>query len=423
MLGACKALGIAFRPHIKTHKTIEVTRLQVGEATQDVHLVVSTLAEAEFLLDFLLECQDNGKNINVLYGLPLPPSSIHRLAAFGKNLRPESVSVLIDHYDQLQHLEVFKRITGYPLLLYIKVDTGYHRAGVTHESPEFSRLISHILQNEELKACAELHGLYSHSGHSYGGNSATQAMALLIEETQQLQQASVLIKELHPSTAPQQLVLSVGATPSATAIQNLFLTPGHGDAQTLEADQINAFQKCRESIKANQDILELHAGVYPFLDLQQLATQASPSALEQTLSPALSTSDVALTILTEVSSLYCTREMPEALIAAGSIALGREPCKSYSGWGIVSTWGFKTNSPDGRSAWQVGRISQEHGILSHASPSGEVENLSVGQKLRIYPNHACIAGAAFGWYLVVDSDGPEDQQDVIVDVWTRCRGW
>ncbi|KAL8715836.1 MAG: hypothetical protein Q9220_000503 [cf. Caloplaca sp. 1 TL-2023] len=423
MLGACEALGIAFRPHIKTHKTIEVTRLQLGDKTHNAHLVVSTLAEADFLLDFLLGCQDQGRNINVLYGIPLPPSSIQRLAAFGKKLRPGSVSVLIDHHDQLQHLELFKGITGYPLILYIKIDTGYHRAGVTLESPEFSRLISEILGDGELKACTELGGLYSHSGHSYGGNSAVQAMALLIEETQQLQEASVLVKELSPNTAPRKLVLSIGATPSATAIKNLFQDPRHASTQTLEADQIETFNKCRESIKANQDILEIHAGVYPFLDMQQLATQASPSPLEQTSSSALSTLDVALTILAEVSSVYNTRDTPEALVAAGSMALGREPCKSYPGWGIVSDWGFKTSSPDGHSGWQVGRISQEHGILNRASPNGEPRDLSVGQKLRIYPNHACIAGAAFGWYLVVDSDGPEDQRDVIVDVWIRCRGW
>ncbi len=36
------------------------------------------------------------------------------------------------------------------------------------------------------------------------------------------------------------------------------------------------------------------------------------------------------------------------------------------------------------------------------------------------PNHACVAGAGFGWYLVVDSDQGGDE---IVDVWVRWRGW
>lgn len=49
-----------------TIKTIEVARLQVGEQWRHmVKIVVSTLAEAEHLFPFLLECQDHGKSVNV----------------------------------------------------------------------------------------------------------------------------------------------------------------------------------------------------------------------------------------------------------------------------------------------------------------------------------------------------------------------
>jgi len=76
--------------------------------------------------------------------------------------------------------------------------------------------------------------------------------------------------------------------------------------------------------------------------------------------------------------------------------------------------------------WQVGRISQEHGILvwdSSGAPEGlDVDDLEVGMKVRVWPNHACIAGAGFGWYLVVD-EAREGREDEIVDVWPRWRGW
>lgn len=77
-----------------------------------------------------------------------------------------------------------------------------------------------------------------------------------------------------------------------------------------------------------------------------------------------------------------------------------------------------------RAGWIVGRTSQEHGILTW---EGEEEamggrELEVGRKVLLWPNHACIAGAGFGWYLVVDSEG-EGQGNVVVDVWARCRGW
>ncbi|KAL8919916.1 MAG: hypothetical protein Q9172_004734 [Xanthocarpia lactea] len=385
----------------------------------DTHIVVSTVAEAEHLLSYLIEAQDRGKSVNVLYGLPVPPSTVQRLAYFGKRLLPGSVSVLVDHHDQLQHLKKFKEISGYPLSIFIKVDTGYHRAGVPRGSVEFSKLLTRILDDEDVSTHLKLLGLYSHAGHSYGASSASQAMDMLIEEIDGLRKASQIIKRLHPTMAHQQLNLSVGATPSATSIQNLVDGPS---PSALGVNRIEAFRKSMHRVKANHDILELHAGVYPFLDMQQLATQAGPSASKPSTGLSLSFSDIAFTVLTEVGSLYSERDPFEALIAAGTFALGREPCNSYSGWGIVSNWGIGSTATTGRSGWQVSRISQEHGILTQELPE-DVAELSVGQKLRVYPNHACVAGAGFDYYLAVDSDLPENRHNEILEVWVRCRGW
>jgi D-serine deaminase-like pyridoxal phosphate-dependent protein len=78
----------------------------------------------------------------------------------------------------------------------------------------------------------------------------------------------------------------------------------------------------------------------------------------------------------------------------------------------------------------MGRISQEHGTVTWkgnpatagmAGMAGmgtqEEGKFEVGQKIRVWPNHACIAGAGFGWYFVVDGG------DEVVDVWPRWRGW
>lgn len=85
MLEATEKLGVGFRAHVKTHKvlpphqrrrvestsltekaqTTQITRLQVGEASQSVKLVCSTVAEIENLLPWLLECQGRGKDVDV----------------------------------------------------------------------------------------------------------------------------------------------------------------------------------------------------------------------------------------------------------------------------------------------------------------------------------------------------------------------
>lgn len=65
MLDTVQKLGVGFRAHVKTHKTTELTKLQVGEASQRVNLVASTVSEIENLLPWLLECKAQGKDINV----------------------------------------------------------------------------------------------------------------------------------------------------------------------------------------------------------------------------------------------------------------------------------------------------------------------------------------------------------------------
>ena len=97
-----------------------------------------------------------------------------------------------------------------------------------------------------------------------------------------------------------------------------------------DTDEARQYRRQIEEIKKSFD-LEVHAGVYPVMDLQQIATRARPqhsrSSPDQSL---LSHADLGFRILVEVASLYPNRtDKPEALVAAGSIALGREPCKSY----------------------------------------------------------------------------------------------
>ena len=423
---------------------MEVARLQVGDRTNDVKVIVSTVAEAEHMSHFLLTCRESQRSVNVstttrspsafsnsegsyqiLYGIPLPPSRIERLAHLGKKLGSESISILVDNESQLQAAGAFKDMAGFPLQVFVKIDTGYHRAGVVVGTEQFNRLITDVLK-EESRGTVELLGFYSHAGHSYGEDSALGAMELLIVELEGLEKAAeYALRTREQAPTSKKYVLSVGATPTATSIENML-----GNLLQAEPSMVAEIDKLKTVIERIHALhaIEIHAGVYPFLDMQQLATQASPSARttnRESDNPGLSTADIALTIMTEVASVYESRDKSEALIAAGSLALGRDPCKSYNGWGIVSDWGMSMDHSAGRSGWQVGRISQEHGMLTRDSQheSHELAELKIGQKLRVWPNHACVAGAGFGWYLVVDSSLPEDRRDLIVDIWIRCRGW
>ncbi|KAF2272418.1 uncharacterized protein EI97DRAFT_436913 [Westerdykella ornata] len=432
MLNVCHALGVAFRAHVKSHKTIELSRMQVGDDdSRTAHFAVSTLIEAENLVPLANEYQARGRKCNILYAVPLPPSSLPRLHHLAARLPPNTISILLDNPTALTAFLSHPSASTASIGIFIKIDTGYARAGLSPSSPTFRS----TLQDMVRRSGTSFTGLYSHYGHSYGGSGEDDALRGLLEELQGLENAAKYL----PAEFQGSLVLSVGATPTATAAQNLFSSDS-GSAKVAEVRQTLA------RLKNKGCEVELHAGVYPLLDLQQVATHARPAKIPPSQSssshnssetPAfqpLSKSNIALRILAEVSSVYPERSPPEALINAGSLALGREPCRSYPGWGILSSClelgsESSTTAPiydeqGDREGWIVSRISQEHGILAWQGESERFREVQVGDRVAVWPNHACVAGAGFGWYYVVDSQETEETgKEKVVDVWVRWRGW
>ena len=65
MLDCIRDLGVHFRAHVKTHKTVQLARLQVGENSKDIRLIASSVAEVEHLVPYLLESKAKGSVVNV----------------------------------------------------------------------------------------------------------------------------------------------------------------------------------------------------------------------------------------------------------------------------------------------------------------------------------------------------------------------
>src|ERR671926_1170147 len=89
--------GVAFRPHVKTHKTIEIGRLQHGGSLGPI--TVSTMAEAEFFAD--------GGFTDITYAVPIPPEKLARAAALASRI--ERLNLLIDDERALRAIEDFHR--------------------------------------------------------------------------------------------------------------------------------------------------------------------------------------------------------------------------------------------------------------------------------------------------------------------------
>lgn len=355
----------------------------------------------------------NAQRRQVIYGLPVSLSAIHRLALVCRQLGEGAISLFADDPAQVDALGTVD-VESWPgqIPIWVNIDVGYHREGVSADSKQLADLASSIAASQRVK----LAGVYTHHGASYASSSPEEALEYMAWELEGLERGALSYLKSAATGQKSQITLSLGATPTATAIQNLLDESEGGKKYTAMLDKVKS-----------SFAVEIHAGVYPVMDMQQLAARArpksSPSDPNQSL---LSYRDLGFRILAEVASVYSDRgNQPEALIAAGSIVLGREPCKSYSGWAVVTPWPARSGQhydPEGdKTGWIVGRVSQEHGILTWEGPKDSMRHLSFGDKLLLWPNHACIAGVNFGWYLVVDSDSEDSER--IQDVWLRWRGW
>ncbi|KAF7629520.1 hypothetical protein AFLA_013234 [Aspergillus flavus NRRL3357] len=183
-----------------------------------------------------------------------------------------------------------------------------------------------------LHAYAKLLGIYSHSSLSYAGTKPQEAMQHLIKEIEDCKEGLQRHLQFFPL---KDLVISVGATTQALSSQFL-LQDGYPDPKlnTLRNLLANPFGNDLDA-KVKMEVL---AGVYPLLNMQQFSTNAS-------IEMGRPGDDIAILVLAEVCSV-CNdgeRPRPEALLVAGTLALGR---------------------PVSFTRLIVERISQEHSIVS-----------------------------------------------------------
>ncbi|KAK6460332.1 putative serine dehydratase domain-containing protein [Scheffersomyces coipomensis] len=375
MLENAHNLKAEFRAHIKTHKTIEGSKLQLGTSQWSTSkLIVSTLAEAWNLLPLV----ETGVVNDILFSLPVVKSRLDELADLAGKV--PNFRLLLDNEEQVHMLVKYREENPSikPWSIFVKIDMGTHRAGLINDSVTLDNILVKLLRYDNVKEHVQVYGFYCHAGHSYSSNSISSAKKLLFEEIEHANKAAKLALDFEPDLT---LTLSVGATPTA------------------HASHILTHQELSQHFKNGlHGTLELHAGNYPCCDLQQLATEC------------VTQDNVSISVLAEVVSTYHSRgeKVPgEQLINAGVLAMSRES-------GPINGYG-KIVSPKGFDDWSIGRLSQEHGIL--VPSSDDCKFIPIGTKVRIIPQHACITAACHPWYFIVDNE------DTVVDIWVPFRGW
>jgi D-serine deaminase-like pyridoxal phosphate-dependent protein len=323
---------VAFRPHVKTHKTVEIGRMQHGGKPGPI--TVSTLAEAEFFAD------DGFRDIT--YAVPIAPGKLERVARLAARI--DRLNILVDSELALRAVEAHHAAFGTVFDAFLKIDCGYHRAGVDPANPASVQLAWALARSEGIR----LRGLLTHAGHSYHAHSIDEVRRVAAEESSVLTRFRLLLED----KGLGYLTRSIGSTPTLSVVQ------------------------------AFTDTDEVRPGNYVFYDAFQATLGSCTFA------------DCAVSVLTTVVGSY--PERGSMIVDAGALALSKDTGPDHIdprfGYGVVCDLALRP------LPFKLVSLSQEHGKMAgdHVLP--------VGTRLRIVPNHSCLTAALYDVYHVVDGD-------------------
>jgi D-serine deaminase-like pyridoxal phosphate-dependent protein len=251
---------------------------------------------------------------------PVGAARLQRLVSLPSSVR---LTVNVDAPESVRALATAASIARREIGVYVEVDLGMHRVGVAgpNEAVALARLVSE-------QSSLRYDGIAFYPGHIR--EAITQQDASLT----QLRTDLARVSDALAGAGLTPGVVSGGSTPAAWRMHEV------------------------------DGVTEVRPGTYAYND----RTTAAVGACEW--------DDCALTVLATVVS---TSVPGQAVIDAGTKALGREPMRGVDGEGF----GAMLDRPE----VVVSRMSEEHGILDLSRTDWRPR---VGDLVRIVPNHVCI---------------------------------
>src|SRR5882672_10987031 len=159
MQAVCDAHNVELRPHVKTHKMVEVAKRQLAAGAPG--LTCAKIGEAEALLP------SGVRELFIAHSL-VDPRQAPRLAGLAERL--SDVRLAATSPDQTEALARLARLAGRRFRVMMAVDTGLGREGA-RDLASARAIAAKIAASSHL----ELAGFYTHEGHLYGSPPAEQA--------------------------------------------------------------------------------------------------------------------------------------------------------------------------------------------------------------------------------------------------------
>jgi D-serine deaminase-like pyridoxal phosphate-dependent protein len=298
-------LGVTFRPHLKTMKSVDAARVALGASEGPI--TVSTLREAEYF-------HTHGFN-DIFSAVCISPDKLARAAALVA--AGAALSLLVDSAAAVVALGAAAERHGVTFAAWIEIDSGEHRTGVAPDDPRLVALGQLIATTPGVR----LKGVATHAGHSYG--CASPAALRAVAEAERA--AAVAAADALRNAGVACPDVSVGSTPT-------FFHAAHLAGVT-----------------------EVRAGVYMAGDLVQAGLGSCALG------------DVAASVLATVVSHRASPA--QVVLDAGGLALSKDrggaPTDAHAGYGrLVDAGGGDTLGLP-----LLAGVYQEHGVVPVADPA------------------------------------------------------
>ena len=336
------ALGVRFRPHVKTSKSLPVVQAQLQAGGRGI--TVSTLKEAEQFFAAGIE--------DILYAVGISAGKLPKVQA----LRRQGCDLKIITDNPASALEVvaFGQAQGEAFEVWIEIDSDGHRSGIRPDDSEQLLAVARILDEGGMT----LGGVMTHAGASYELDTPEALRALAEQERAACVRAAGHLRAAG-FVCPN---VSIGSTPTALSAAHL------------------------------EGVTEVRAGVYVFFDL--VMHNIGVCRMDE----------IALSVLTTV--IGHQPEKGWAIVDAGWMAMSRDrgTAKQARDYAYGQVCGIDGKPLSGYlvsgANQEHGIISQTEGVDTDI-----VARFPVGTRLRILPNHACATGAQFPEYHARKEDG------------------
>ncbi|MDX5481386.1 MAG: alanine racemase [Hymenobacteraceae bacterium] len=325
---------IRLRPHFKTHQSA-----QVGEWFREAGTEAITVSSLKMARYFAA----HGWN-DILVAIPVNIREMELVNELASKVNLHLVAVNIETVEALaQQLQ-------YPVNIWLKIDTGYHRTGILpHSHEQLDQIVGLIGQSDKLRFT----GVLAHDGHTYK-QTDKDAIRTIHHTTVFLLN---LVRDRYKARFPD-LQVSIGDTPSCSILET-----------------ITGVDEIRPGNYVFYDLTQQHIGSCTF---DQIAVCMA--------CPVIAKHPERNEIIVHGGSVHFSKDSLEQ--PDGTVIFGRVVELSENGWSVPL------------EGIAVVSLSQEHGTIRASKEL--FDRYRIGDLMGVLPIHSCLTADLMKGYVTLD---------------------